>query len=71
MRFEPHVYAHDDARAGLRDYLPRPDLPRPRRLWPWLVVLAFLLGFVAGVAIDFVSLGNPRVLSTPIERHRP
>lgn len=52
MRFEPHTYAHDHDRAGLRDYLPRPDLPRPpRRRWPWLLALGFVLGLAAGVTL--------------------
>lgn len=52
VRLGPHDYAHDHERAGLRDYIARPHSRPPRRWWPALVVLAFLLGFATGVTLS-------------------
>jgi hypothetical protein len=52
MQFEPYNVDHDQFKAGLRDYRPRPNGNDPPVLrWLLLVTLialAFIIGFTAG-----------------------
>lgn len=60
MNFEPYT---DD--YGLRDYRRIPSPAPPRRWTPWLVAVAFVLGFLAGVAtVHAAELGAQK--KTPV-----
>lgn len=68
----PYAIAHDQEGAGLRAYLPSIDVQTPRPRWPWLVLLAFAMGFLAGVKasaapapVMFIQPRVPIVLAPP------
>jgi hypothetical protein len=55
----PYAIPHGELGAGLRAYLPPVQERRRRPLWPWLWVLVFVLGYLAGAraqAADVVAL---------------
>ena len=51
MRIVPVANPHDQDSPGLRDYIAHPASARPRVWWPWFLVVAFILGYVAGVEL--------------------
>jgi hypothetical protein len=72
MAVRPYAIPQGEAGEGLRDYMPASTAARrrPRARWPWLVLIAFLLGvatgakaFAAEPAVRFIQPRTPFVLA--------